>query len=143
MEQFARWFLPLVSVEVLPDMGATRGRRGDEVEIPQAFLEPRQSSKRELFLKIVNSFQPLTIFKKAFILDVWQGFEYAPYLILSSYLYEWLALYCKFDLKSKHFLTIFNQFFYFYFHSFIELKFVSGTNCVVIEYHSPRLYCFS
>ena len=51
-------------------MGATRGRRGDGLKIPQTFLEPRQSSKREIFSKIVNRFQPLTIFKKAFILDV-------------------------------------------------------------------------
>ena len=35
-----REFVPLVSVEILPDMGATSGRRGDGVEIPQTFLEP-------------------------------------------------------------------------------------------------------
>ena len=31
----------------------------------------------ELFAKIVNAFQLLTIFAKSFILDIWLGFEYA------------------------------------------------------------------
>ena len=31
----------------------------------------------ELFAKIMNSFQPLTILEKRSILDVWQGSEYA------------------------------------------------------------------
>ena len=30
----------------------------------------------ELYLKIVNVFQPLTIFANSSILDVWQGSEY-------------------------------------------------------------------
>ena len=38
---------------------------------------PCQTSKMELFAKIVNSFLPLTIFKKRFVLDGWQGSEYA------------------------------------------------------------------
>ena len=32
----------------------------------------------ERFAKIVDGFQPLTFFKKRFILDVLEGFEYAP-----------------------------------------------------------------
>ena len=34
------------------------------------FLKLSQTSKRELFAKIVNCFLPLTIFAKGFILDV-------------------------------------------------------------------------
>ena len=31
----------------------------------------------ELFAKVVNDFQPLTIFAKSYILDVWLDSEYA------------------------------------------------------------------
>ena len=31
----------------------------------------------KLFVKLVNGFQPLTVFEKSFILDVWEGSEYA------------------------------------------------------------------
>ena len=31
----------------------------------------------ERFAKIINDFQPLTIFAKPSILDIWQGFIYA------------------------------------------------------------------
>ena len=34
----------------------------------------------ECFVKIVNGFKLLTVFPKPFILDVWQGSEYASYL---------------------------------------------------------------
>ena len=37
----------------------------------------RTVSKMELFTKISNGFQPLTIFAKSLILDIWQGSEYA------------------------------------------------------------------
>ena len=36
-----------------------------------------QTSKLELFTKLVNGLQPLTIFTKIFILDVRMGSEYA------------------------------------------------------------------
>ena len=36
-----------------------------------------QASRREIFLKIVNGTKPLIIFAKHFILDVWQGSNYA------------------------------------------------------------------
>ena len=39
--------------------------------------EPFQSSKTMRFSKTVNEFLPLIIFEKRFILDVWQGSEYA------------------------------------------------------------------
>ena len=38
-----------------------------------AYSEPYQTSKMELFAKIVNDFQPLTIFAKSSVVDVWQG----------------------------------------------------------------------
>ena len=38
-----------------------------------AFLKPCQISKMKLFLKMVNSFQPLTIFARRSLLDVWVG----------------------------------------------------------------------
>ena len=39
-------------------------------------LETNQTSKMELFVKIVNAIKSLTIFTKGFILDVWMGFKY-------------------------------------------------------------------
>ena len=36
----------------------------------EAYSEPCQTSKIELFAKIVNGFQPLTIFAKSSVLDV-------------------------------------------------------------------------
>ena len=39
-------------------------------EIAEAYSEPYQTSKMERFAKIVNGFQPLTIFGKRSILDV-------------------------------------------------------------------------
>ena len=43
----------------------------------EAYSEPCQTSKMALLAKIVGVFQPLTVFVKSFILDVWQGSEYA------------------------------------------------------------------
>ena len=40
------------------------------------YSKPCQTSKMEQFAKAVNSFQPLTIFTKRSISDVWQGSEY-------------------------------------------------------------------
>ena len=40
------------------------------------YSKPCQASKMERFAKTVSSFQPLTIFTKRFISDVWQGSEY-------------------------------------------------------------------
>ena len=44
--------------------------------LPGTYSEPCQTSKMELFAKIVNG-KLLTPFAKGFILDVWQGSEYA------------------------------------------------------------------
>ena len=43
----------------------------------KAYLELSQTSKMEFFAKIVHGFQPLIIFAKSCILDVWLGSEYA------------------------------------------------------------------
>ena len=45
----------------------------------EAYSEPTQNcqtTKMEFFAKIVNGFQPLTIFAKSFILNVCQDFQY-------------------------------------------------------------------
>ena len=42
----------------------------------EAYLEPCQTSKMNLFGKIVDGFLPWSVFVKSSILDVWQGFEY-------------------------------------------------------------------
>ena len=39
-------------------------------DIPEAYLDPSQLPKKELFVKIVESLQPITIFVKSFILHV-------------------------------------------------------------------------
>ena len=39
----------------------------------EVHLEPSETSKIEILVKIVNGFQPLIIFGKSFILDVWQA----------------------------------------------------------------------
>ena len=36
---------------------------------PDIYLDPTETSKMELFVKKVNSFQPFTIFAKRYILD--------------------------------------------------------------------------
>ena len=41
------------------------------------YSEPCQTPKIELFVKIVSGWKLLTIFAKSFILDIWQGSEYA------------------------------------------------------------------
>ena len=43
----------------------------------EAYSEPCQTSKMEVFAKIVNGFSFLTIFLKLSILDVWQDSEFA------------------------------------------------------------------
>ena len=43
------------------------------IKLLVVFLETSEISKMELFMKIVNSIKPLTIFTKGFILDVWLG----------------------------------------------------------------------
>ena len=43
---------------------------------PEAYGEPKQTSKMELFAKTVKGWKSFIIFPKCFILDVWQGPEY-------------------------------------------------------------------
>ena len=39
--------------------------------LSEAYPEPSQTSKMELFVKIVKGGNPLTIFEKSSILDIW------------------------------------------------------------------------
>ena len=48
----------------------------------KTYLESRQRSKMEPFVKIVNGFQPLTNFAKTSISEVWQDSEYASVTFL-------------------------------------------------------------
>ena len=43
----------------------------------EAYSEPSQTSKMELFVKIINGWKPLTFLTKSSILDVRPGFDYA------------------------------------------------------------------
>ena len=52
----------------------------DNIKISETFSEPSQTSKTELFAKIINNWKPLTIFTKSSILDVRLGSEYASEL---------------------------------------------------------------
>ena len=47
------------------------------LKIPEAYSEPSQTCKVDIFTKIVNSKQPAIVFAKSSILDVQLGFEYA------------------------------------------------------------------
>ena len=51
----------------------------------EKYSELCQISKMESFAKIVNGFQSLTIFAKRYILDVWQGSEYASWIISENF----------------------------------------------------------
>ena len=48
-----------------------------DVRYPEAYSELCKLCKMEVFAKIVNGFQLITIFAKSSFLDVWQGSEYA------------------------------------------------------------------
>ena len=57
------------------------GEWGRRERIPDAYSENCQTSKMECLTKTVNSFYPLTISAKHFILDIWQGSAYVPGLL--------------------------------------------------------------
>ena len=44
--------------------------------LSEAYSEPYEISKMKLSTKMVKGFQPLIIFTKRSILDVWQGSEF-------------------------------------------------------------------
>lgn len=54
--------------------------------IAEAYLEPRQTSGMELFVKLVSSFQSSTIFAKSSVLDIWLSFECASREYLKYFL---------------------------------------------------------
>ena len=67
----------------------------------EAYLKQCRTCKMERFPKIGNNFQPLTIFIKHPILDIWQGSEYAS--VIANEIMPWvfvnganLIIYCSF-----------------------------------------------
>ena len=51
----------------------------------EAYLEPSQASKIELFQEIANGFKPFIIFAKNSILDIWLSSEYTSVSIEKYY----------------------------------------------------------
>ena len=45
--------------------------------VPGANLKPCQTSERNIFAELIDSWKPLNIFTKMLIIDVWQGSKYA------------------------------------------------------------------
>ena len=60
---------------------------GELPPIPEACSEPCQLSKMKCFTKMLNGFQPLSIFAKRSILDVWQGSEYVCAFTFKEFLF--------------------------------------------------------
>ena len=79
----------------------------------KVYLEPIQTSKIELFVKIVNSLMPLTILTKSSILDVWLGSKNATKSFNKSF--------CEFNIFSfsSHLVK------YFFFLLLCELLFLT------------------
>ena len=76
------WFLIKVVHTLKKAKICTRGLAVDFIKLvrftfkAEAYLEPSQTSKMELFMKTVNDFQLLTNYAKSFVLDVWLGSQY-------------------------------------------------------------------
>ena len=51
---------------------------------PEAYLEPRQTSNMERFVKIVNGLKLLTIFSENVAPNVWQGSKFASEMACKS-----------------------------------------------------------
>ena len=47
-------------------------------------LKPSQTSKMELYVKIINGFHPLTIFTKSSVLEFWQDSKYTSKIPVQS-----------------------------------------------------------
>ena len=50
----------------------------------EAYLEPCQTSKIDIFAKIINGFQSLTTFTESSFTDIWQGYENASEISLNA-----------------------------------------------------------
>ena len=77
--------------------------------LAEAYSKPCQTSKVELFGKIVNGFLQLTIFTKSFVYVAWQDFEYtfgydALFAAFITFWRDWKFLWTK---------TFFESFIYF------------------------------
>ena len=69
-----------------------------------AYSEPSPRSKKELSAKIVNNFQPLTVFAKSSILHVRTGSEYASEISEKTTVYKPKILsLLKHFIKQEHF----------------------------------------
>ena len=67
------------------------------------YSEPSQTSKMERFVKTVKDLQPLSIFTKYSIVDVWLGSEYTPVLQSSTKMQDKR---CKHFMKRQAFLAL-------------------------------------
>ena len=94
----------------------------------EVYLEPIQTSKTEIFVKIVDSLMPLTVFKKSSILDIWLDsknatksfnksfcefniFGFSRHLV--KYFFFLLLCKCLFPVfKSDHQVLLFKTYFY-------------------------------
>ena len=72
MEKYTRYFKHNIYYNIQQNLS-----KQFTLHSAEAYSEPYQTSKIELFSKIVDSFHLLTIFSKSFILDAWQVSEYA------------------------------------------------------------------
>ena len=62
------------------------------MRVSETYSEASQAPKMELFAKILEGFQPLTVFEKNSVLDVWLGSEYASEYTTTTGLKETLQL---------------------------------------------------
>ena len=88
----------------------------EKLQILQRLTETIQTSKMELFAKIVNDWNPLTIFAKSFILDVYVGFEYASALLLTwirierlCSVYNWASQLCPWKFWKTLYSVVFTE----------------------------------
>ena len=68
----------------------------NQLVITKVHLGPCQTSKMERFAKLVSSFQPLSIFAKRSILDIWQGSGYASSLLQTMLTWKFRKTCCVF-----------------------------------------------
>ena len=112
--------------EILKKSGK-EGRWGSE-----AHSESSRTSKMDLFAKIVNGVQPLTIFAKRSILDVQLGSEYASEINF-EFLGMWLLIKKGNKPQSKCWYLFLFLFFSFYFFCLLFFLFGKVFNILLID----------
>ena len=100
----------------------------------ELYLEPIQTSKMELFVKIVNSLMPLTILTKRSILDVWLGSENTTKIFNKSF--------CEFKIFSfsSHLVKYFFAFYFVNFYYFQYLKTIFKFSCTRLIFIQTNIY---